>query len=382
MKSTHILKVLPVLSGFFIMGFCDIVGIASDYVQRTFDWSSTMTGFIPSMVFVWFLFLGIPIGNLMNRWGRKRTVLISMAVTVIGMLLPLVDYTSLTCVAAFMMLGIGNAILQVSLNPLLTDVVNGRYVTSALTAGQVIKALSSLLGPEFILLAIGMFGEAHWYYCFPIMGVVTIVSALWIGVTPIAGTRNAEEGISMTDTFGLLRDAKVLLLFFGIFFIVGVDVSTNYISSKLMVQRYDWAETLAKWAPQVYFLCRTVGAFVGVLLLSHISERRYFRYNMVACLLSLLVLLFCVHPVVSLVCIGCVGFFASSVFSIIYSIALRYRPDDANRMSGLMITAIAGGGLVTPFMGFAMDKVGIAGGILVTLLCVCYLVFCAFAVKE
>ena len=382
MESKRILKVLPVLFGFFIMGFCDIVGIASDYVQRTFDWSSTMTGFIPSMVFVWFLFLGIPVGNMMNKWGRKNTVLISLVITIIGMMLPLIDYTSPTCIAAFMLLGIGNAILQVSLNPLLTDVVNGSYATSALTAGQVIKAVSSLLGPEFILIAMGIFGEAHWYYCFPIMGAITIVSALWLALTPIASNKTAEEGIGMIYTFRLLRDPKVLLLFLGIFFIVGVDVSTNYISSKLMVQRFSWAETQAKWAPQVYFICRTVGAFVGVLLLPHVREIRYFRYNIVACLLALFMLLLFVNPVINLVCIGCVGFFASSVFSIIYSIALRYKPDEANRMSGLMITAIAGGGLVTPFMGFSIDMAGISGGVLVTLLCVCYLVFCAFAVKN
>ena len=72
---------LPVLFGFFVMGFCGIVGISSDYVQRTFNWSPVMTGFVPSLVFIWFLFLGIPIVNQMNIWGRKNTVLLSMVLT-------------------------------------------------------------------------------------------------------------------------------------------------------------------------------------------------------------------------------------------------------------------------------------------------------------
>ena len=134
---------LPVLFGFFVMGFCDIVGISSDYVQRTFNWSPAMTGFVPSLVFIWFLFLGIPIGNQMNKWGRKNTVLLSMGITVVGMLLPLVIYDSMTCMIAYALLGIGNAILQVSLNPLLSNVVTGqRLLTSSLTTGQVIKAVS------------------------------------------------------------------------------------------------------------------------------------------------------------------------------------------------------------------------------------------------
>lgn len=121
MKKKVTKSLLPILFGFFVMGFCDIVGISSDYVQRSFNWSPMMTGFVPSMVFIWFLFLGIPIGNKMNQWGRKNTVLLSMAITIVGMLLPLFAYGSVTCMMAYALLGIGNAILQVSLNPLLSN---------------------------------------------------------------------------------------------------------------------------------------------------------------------------------------------------------------------------------------------------------------------
>ena len=113
-----IIKILPVLFAFFVMGFCDIVGITSDYVQEAFGWSNTMTGFVPSMVFIWFLFLSIPIGIKMDSWGRKNTVLLSMAITVIGMALPLIVYNSVNCMVPYALLGIGNCILQVSLNPL------------------------------------------------------------------------------------------------------------------------------------------------------------------------------------------------------------------------------------------------------------------------
>ena len=68
-------KTLPVLLGFFVMGFCDIVGISSDYAASAFGWSATMAGLIPSVVFVWFFLLGVPFGLMMNRIGRKNTVL-------------------------------------------------------------------------------------------------------------------------------------------------------------------------------------------------------------------------------------------------------------------------------------------------------------------
>jgi fucose permease len=383
-KQKSIFVALPVLFGFFVMGFCDIVGISSDYVQRTFNWSPVMTGFVPSLVFIWFLFLGIPVGNQMNKWGRKNTVLLSMAVTVVGMFLPLVVYNSATCMAAYALLGIGNAILQVSLNPLLSNVItNQRLLTSSLTVGQVIKAASSLVGPEIVLLAVSYFGEDKWYYCFPILGFITLLSAVWLMATPVKreDSSSATE-LSMGDTFSLLKDKTILLLFLGIFFIVGVDVSTNFISSKLMAERFGWSVEQVKFAPQVYFLSRTIGALLGAFLLTRIAEMKYFRVNILACIVSLLVLIFVDHDMVNLVCIGAVGFFASSVFSIIYSMALQVRPEKANQISGLMITAVAGGGVVTPVIGFAIGTAGVIGGVFVTLACVCYLTYCAFGVKT
>ena len=383
-KQNSILTTLPVLFGFFVMGFCDIVGISSDYVQRSFNWSPVMTGFVPSMVFIWFLFLSIPIGNQMNKWGRKNTVLISMGITIIGMILPLLAYDSITCMTAYALLGIGNAILQVSLNPLLNNVVtNKAFLTSSLTAGQVIKAVSSLVGPEIVLLAVNYFGADKWYYCFPILGFITLLSAVWLMATPIEREKNivSDKGLSMEDTFALLKDRTILLLFLGIFFIVGVDVATNFISSKLMSIRFGWADEQVKFAPQVYFLSRTVGALLGAFLLAHIAEMRYFRVNIVACIVSLLILMGVDNDVVNLICIGAVGFFASSVFAIIYSMALQARPEKANQISGLMITAVAGGGVVTPVIGFAIGTVGIIGGVTVTLVCVLYLTYCAFGIK-
>ena len=383
MKQRTIVSALPVLFGFFVMGFCDIVGISSDYVQRSFGWSPVMTGFVPSLVFIWFLFLGIPVGNLMNKWGRKNTVLLSMAVTIVGMLLPLVVYNSVTCMLAYALLGIGNAILQVSLNPLLNNVItDDKLLASSLTAGQVIKAVSSLVGPEIVLLAVGFGGEDKWYYCFPILGLVTLLSAVWLMLTPIKREAASEAGqVLLSSSFGLLRDKTVFLLFLGIFFIVGVDVATNYISSKLMAMRFGWTESEVKFAPQVYFFCRTIGAFVGVFALARVASIHYYRANILCCIAALVVMALVLDDTVNLVCIGAVGFFASSVFSIIYSMALQAKPDKANQISGLMITAVAGGGIVTPLVGFAIGAVGIIGGILVTLCCVLYLTYCAFEIK-
>ncbi|MCM1311961.1 MAG: MFS transporter [Bacteroides sp.] len=387
MKNNSVLKVLPVLFGFFVMGFCDIVGISSDYAKQAFGWSDTMAGFVPSMVFVWFLFLGIPTGILMNRFGRKNAVLFSFAVTIIGMILPLVAYNSVTCMLAYSMLGIGNAILQVSLNPLLNNVVtNEKLLTSSLTAGQIVKAVSSLVGPWIVSFAVAYFGNGDngmWYYCFPILGAVTLLSGLWLMLTPIEREVSAASSDGqLKGTLSLLSDSTILRLFLGIFFVVGIDVATNFISSKLMIERFGWTVDEAGMAPQVYFLCRTIGAFIGMFAMTKIAEAKYFRINIVLCIAVILALAFTTDVTVNLVCVGAIGFLCSCIFPIIYSMALQSAPDKANYISGLMITAVAGGGAATPLIGWARDMSGsITAGVFVLLVCALYLAYCAFGVR-
>ena len=207
-------KLLPVLFGFFVMGFCDVVGISTSYVKNDFGLSETVAGFIPSMVFVWFLLLSIPAAIVMNRIGRKRMVQVSNVITIVGMLIPFVDYNLVTCMVAFVLLGIGNTILQVSLNPLLTNVVKGEALTSSLTVGQVVKAVSSFCGPFIASFAAGVLG--NWQYLFPIFAAITLLSALWLMSVRIPEEAPEKNSSSMGAAFSLLGDRTILpsVLFF------------------------------------------------------------------------------------------------------------------------------------------------------------------------
>ena len=384
-KQTSKFALLPVLFGFFVMGFCDIVGISSDYAREAFGWSHTMAGFVPSMVFIWFLFFSIPVGIKMNVWGRKNTVMLSMLVTLVGMCIPMLQ-TAWACLAGYALLGIGNAILQVSLNPLLNNIVTDQsLLTSSLTAGQVIKAVSSFTGPFIMLFAVNVLGDGdkgNWYLAFPVLGFVTLVSALWLWFTPVAREKSQASDVSIRKVWGLLSDKTIFLLFLGIFFVVGIDVATNFISSKVMIGRVHWTTQEAGIAPQVYFICRTVGAFLGVFIMTKVSEMTYFRINILTCIVAILVLAFYENAIVDMVCIGAIGFLCSCIFPIIYSMAVQRMPHKANLISGLMITAVAGGGAVTPLIGAATDAAGITAGVCVLLICAFYLTFCAYGVKS
>ena len=235
-RKTSVTKVMPILFSFFVMGFCDVVGISTTYVKNDFNLSEALAGFIPSMVFLWFLLLSVPVALAMNRVGRKRTVQISNVITIVGMLIPFVSYNFATCMVAFALLGIGNTILQVSLNPLLTNVVSGESLTSSLTAGQVVKAVSSFMGPIIAVFAVNVFG--NWQYLFPIFAAITLLSSLWLMMTSIPKEEvSLQSGSSVGATFSLLKDSHILLFFIGILCTVGLDVGMNTLTPKLLIER-------------------------------------------------------------------------------------------------------------------------------------------------
>lgn len=369
-------KVLPVLFGFFVMGFCDVVGISTSYVKQDFGLNETVAGFIPSMVFIWFLLLSIPAAIAMNRIGRKRMVQVSNLITIVGMMIPFVDYNLVTCMTAFVLLGIGNTILQVSLNPLLTNVVKGDALTSSLTVGQVVKAVSSFCGPFIAAFAASVLG--NWQYLFPIFAGITVLSAAWLMCTHIPEEAPETQASSTGAAFALLGDKTILLLFLGIFFVVGVDVGTNTVAPKLLIERAGFAVEQAGYGSSVYFVCRTIGALIGSILLVRMSDVRYFRINIFAAMAAMIVLYFVQGTVAILAMIGLVGFFCSSIFSVIYSAALKSRPEKANEVSGLMIMGVFGGAVIPPLMGFMADALGRqVGSLVVITLCLAYLIACS-----
>ena len=374
-KNRLILSLLPIFFGFFVMGFVDVVGISTNYVKDQFNLSEAMSGFLPSVVFIWFFLLSYPTSVVMNKIGRKNTVLISMFVTIIGMFLPFFIFDKITCYLAFAFLGIGNTILQVSLNPLISNMFNGKALTSALTGGQVVKAVSSFCGPLIASFAVIYLG--NWQYLFPIFGTITVLSAVWLLATPVP--KEDIEHQNAGNPFKLLSDTKILLFFLGIVAVVGIDVGMNMLSKKLLIERLAYNNETANLGASMYFICRTIGAFIGTFLLAVMSTRLYFRANMFMALGLMLLLAFLPlqSPVFVLGMIGAIGFSCSSIFAVIFSTAIQAKPEKTNEISGLMITGIVGGAVFPPLMTLATQLFNgtQTGGLLVLSVAALYLCF-------
>ena len=132
---------------FFAMGFVDLVGIASNYVKADLNLTDSEANIFPSLVFFWFLIFSVPTGILMNKIGRKKTVMLSLVVTFVSLLIPVFGDNYGVMLCSFSLLGIGNALMQTSLNPLVSVVTTGKNLASTLTFGQFVKAIASFLAP-------------------------------------------------------------------------------------------------------------------------------------------------------------------------------------------------------------------------------------------
>ena len=196
------------LFAFFIMGFVDVVGIATNYVKKDFSLSDTLANLLPMMVFLWFLVLSVPTGLFMNRIGRKRAVLISNGITILAMVIPLVSYRFPVLLIAFALLGIGNTIIQVAINPLLTNVVSGEKLTSRITLGQFIKAIASFLGPVIASFSARFFHD--WKTIFLVFAIVTALSTLWLMLTPIKEEKAEGKTSSFRACFAILKDRQLV----------------------------------------------------------------------------------------------------------------------------------------------------------------------------
>lgn len=373
----------PVIFGFFVMGFVDVVGIATNYVKRDFDLTDTMANLLPMMVFLWFLIFSVPTGMLMNRIGRKRTVNISMVITFVAMLVPLISYRFEVVLIAFALLGIGNTLLQVSLNPLLSNIVSGERLASSLTLGQFIKAIASFAGPVIAGFAAGTLG--NWKIIFPVFAAITLISTLWLMSVKIDEGSEVSATTSIGKSFGLLKDIRIFILFLGILFVVGVDVGLNTTIPKLLLERIDGL-TLerAGLGTSLYFIARTAGTFLGAILLVKFSGRKIYIAGIGLAIIAMVVTLFTSNLWLLLTLIFIMGFSVANIFSIIFSSAIRFRPENTNEVSGLMIMGVSGGAIFLPLMGIASDKFGglQIGALLVLLVSLLYLLFGASRIKD
>lgn len=383
-RTTSLFTLSAVMLSFFAMGFVDLVGIASNYVQKDLGLSDSEANLFPSLVFFWFLLCSVPTSMVMNRIGRKNTVLVSLILTVLSLFIPLLGESYWVMLLAFSLLGIGNAIMQTSLNPLLSDLISPDKLASSLTFGQFVKAIASFLAP-----LIASWGATQaipelglgWRILFPIYAAIGILSVLALNATRLEH-ESPSASVSLANCLRLLGRPSILLCFLGIMCHVGIDVGTNTVAPKILMERLGLSLNEAAFATMLYFIFRTAGCLAGSILLRRTSSRSLLGLSALMMLVAMGILALSHQAMLLYIAIALVGLGNSNVFPIVFAEALGREPEHKNEVSGLMIMGVFGGTVFPLLMGYASDWMGQTGAVLVKLLGVLYLLFLTTKMKK
>lgn len=358
MKKNSLSLILPVMFGFLAMGFIDMIGLVTNNVRADFNMSDGLVNTISLSCYLWFLLLSIPVGMALTKWGRKKMVLLSLAIHVVALLLPYLYYGFVSVLVAFSLIGIGNTILQVAMNPLVTDVVNSERVTSTITFGQATKAFGSIIAPFIAMWTAVSLGK--WQLLFPIYACLSLLGLIWLWLTPIEEQVQEQKNTSFKDTLVLLKDKDIRAFFWGIVVLVAADVAVNMTLPRLMTDQFGLTTEKANLCNSLYFLARTVAAFAGGALLLKVSDKKFFAAGCWLALLGLALLAVFgkvgLVPALVAVCIFGIGY--ANLFGIVFSFALRSKPDKTNEVSALLIVGLIGGAILPPVLGWLRDISG------------------------
>ena len=373
MKKFSIAKFIPVIFAFMTMAYVDLVGISVNYIKSDFGLSDTMTNAFGSLLFFWFLVVSVPTGMIMNALGRRITVAISTAITCLAVAVPIINYSLPTMMISFALLGIGNTMLQVSINPLVADMVPSDKLATGITFGQFIKSIISFLIP-IIVIAFAKDFE-NWRLVYPVFTVLALVPTFLLAFTKIEESASAQNS-GFIDCLALLKNPIVAIFFSGILIHVGIDVGINITAPKILIERLGFALEQAGYATSIYFFFRIATSFAGALILARMSAKIFFLISVVIMLIATSLLFFANNEYAIYTAIAMLGIGNANIFSIIFTKALQALPERKNEVSGLMVMGIAGGAVFPFFMGVASDVSGSQlGAVAIISVCIVYLLF-------
>jgi fucose permease len=374
--------IAPLLAGFFVMGFGDIIGTVMNQVKAECAANAdTISWLMPIFAYVWFLVISIPTGVLAGRIGRKNAVLVSLAVTVAAMVVPLFASAErwYLYVAAFALVGIGNTIIQAALPALMSNVVEPSQLASRISLGQFVKALCAALTPVFVYLTATALG--NWKLLFPLYGALTVGAALWLWFSKIPDerqqnhqpTQQQNHQTTFGGCFAMLKEPYVAAMTVGILFSVGADVGFSVAIPEYLKNVFKVDLDLAGMGPTVYFVAKTVAAFAGALVFAKVSAAKCFPWCMGFGLAATATIPFVSTPFAFLAIVAFVALLTANSFGMCMGLAIEHFPGKANEISSLMVMAIVGGGIVSSVLGVAQSSFGPVGIVATLGVCIAYL---------
>jgi fucose permease len=379
-KKIQISKLAPVFLSFIVMGFVDIIGVATGYIKQDFELTDFIAQFLPMMVLLWFFVLSVPAGILQDKYGKRNMLNIGMLIQAVGLGLPFAYYSFGMMLASFILLGIGNTIIQVSANPLLQDVSPKEKLASYLSTSQFVKAMVSFAGPLLTTFLATRFGD--WKLVLAVYGITSLLSAVWLSMTPIEESKPDRKPASFASCFGLLKNRFVAFMALSIFLVVGSEVAMNTNIANILIAKFGLTLEAAVVGISVFFAGETIARLLGAIILNWIKPRLFLLLTTLVSLAGVLGIFMAPTSMIAFVSIFLVGLGAGNMFPIVFSLSLEKMPDRANEISGLLIMAVSGGAVIPLVMGLVSTTFGPIASMSVIGACMLYMLWVAFFVRK
>ena len=380
MTKKSAIAVIPVFLSFFVMGFVDIVGISTAYVKDDFQLSNTAAQLLPMMVFVWFALLSVPVGILQDKYGKRNILNIGIAITVLAMLVPLINYTFPVVLISFILIGIGNTIIQVSANPLLHDVSSKKAYSSNMSLSQFVKAIASLLGPIITTFVATQFG--NWKLIFIIYSITSFLAFIWLRFTFIEESKPERDHATIKSCLSLLKNKFVLLMVIAILLIVGIDVGMNTNIALVLIDKYGITTAEASIGIKIYFGALIISRFIGAMLLRAMNPKKFLLISVIISIAGFFGLVISPSLLLSEISVLLIGLGIANTFPVIFAATVERMPDRSNEISGLMIMSVCGGAVFPFIMGVVSDAFSSLSSMFVLIGCVAYVLFASLYILK
>ncbi len=403
MKRNYFLVFLVFLIFFVISFLTNILGPLVPNIIDSYKLSLGLAGFLPFSFFIAFGVMSIPAGMLIEKYREKPVIIAAFALAFIGSALFAVFPFFSVALFSLFIIGGGMAVLQVAINPLLRTAGGEEHFAFNSVAAQLIFGLASFISPyiySYLVLHLKNYKgpdnfivdslakivpvDLPWISLYWVFTLVTVAMIIVMVLTrlPKVELKEDEKAGAWETHKQLFKNKYVLFFFLGIFAYVGTEQgAANWISKFLSVYHGYNPEIEGARAVSYFWGLMTVGCLLGLILLKLLDSRKVligFSGAAIICLTAALL----GSPVVSLYAFPLMGFFASVMWSIIFSLALNSVEKHHGSLSGILCTAIIGGALVPLIIGGLGDIIGLRYGMMFLYITLAYIFSIGFWAKP
>lgn len=389
---------------FFVISFLtNIIGPLVPEVIKGFSVSKGMAGLLNFSFFIAYGVMSIPAGILTERYKEKKVITAAFMMATAGALLFSIFPSFGIYLVSLFMIGMGMAVLQVAINPLLRVSGGEEHFAFSSVLAQLFFGGASFLSPlmysylvtnlsagntsGFLLSTLNGLvpGDLKWVSIYWIFAVIAAAMVIIVLISRFPKVElNEEEKVGNIGTIKeLLKNKTVILFFFGIFAYVGTEQGVASWISKFLADYHGMnPEVEGAKAISWFWGMLTVGCILGLGLLKLIDSKLVLRFFSIAAMISLATALHAKDGNIAYYGFIGVGFFASVMWSVIFSLALNSLKNNHGAFSGILCSGIIGGAVVPLIVGVLGDAVGLRWGMAFVFITLSYILSISFWAKP